>query len=67
MKFQFTLYISADRGTPGGVRSTSAIDLQAAQRAKARMMYANMSRQKAAAALREYYFVKFEPRHISKD
>ncbi|XP_025269784.1 CLIP-associating protein 1-A isoform X7 [Camponotus floridanus] len=39
------------RGTPGGVRSTSAIDLQAAQRAKARTMYANMSRQKAAAAL----------------
>ncbi|XP_024877951.1 CLIP-associating protein 1-A isoform X7 [Temnothorax curvispinosus] len=38
------------RGTPG-VRSTSAIDLQAAQRAKARLMYANMSRQKAAAAL----------------
>ncbi|XP_018399672.1 PREDICTED: CLIP-associating protein 1-A isoform X2 [Cyphomyrmex costatus] len=38
------------RGTPG-VRSTSAIDLQAAQRAKARIMYANMSRQKAAAAL----------------
>ncbi|XP_029175942.1 CLIP-associating protein 1 isoform X2 [Nylanderia fulva] len=38
------------RGTPG-VRSTSAIDLQAAQRAKARTMYANMSRQKAAAAL----------------
>ncbi|XP_026825554.1 CLIP-associating protein 1-A isoform X7 [Ooceraea biroi] len=37
------------RGTPGGVRSTSAIDLQAAQRAKARLMYANMSRQKAAA------------------
>ncbi|XP_025994233.1 CLIP-associating protein 2 isoform X6 [Solenopsis invicta] len=36
------------RGTPG-VRSTSAIDLQAAQRAKARLMYANMSRQKAAA------------------
>ncbi|XP_076390256.1 CLIP-associating protein isoform X5 [Megachile rotundata] len=35
------------RGTPG-VRSTSAIDLQAAQRAKARMMYANMSRQKAS-------------------
>ncbi|KMQ98190.1 clip-associating protein [Lasius niger] len=42
---------AADRGTPGGVRSTSAIDLQAAQRAKARTMYANMSRQKAAAAL----------------
>ncbi|XP_018399673.1 PREDICTED: CLIP-associating protein 1-A isoform X3 [Cyphomyrmex costatus] len=41
---------AADRGTPG-VRSTSAIDLQAAQRAKARIMYANMSRQKAAAAL----------------
>ncbi|XP_024877950.1 CLIP-associating protein 1 isoform X6 [Temnothorax curvispinosus] len=41
---------AADRGTPG-VRSTSAIDLQAAQRAKARLMYANMSRQKAAAAL----------------
>ncbi|XP_029175944.1 CLIP-associating protein 1 isoform X4 [Nylanderia fulva] len=41
---------AADRGTPG-VRSTSAIDLQAAQRAKARTMYANMSRQKAAAAL----------------
>ncbi|XP_019888985.1 CLIP-associating protein 1-A isoform X4 [Ooceraea biroi] len=40
---------AADRGTPGGVRSTSAIDLQAAQRAKARLMYANMSRQKAAA------------------
>ncbi|XP_011160823.1 CLIP-associating protein 1-A isoform X5 [Solenopsis invicta] len=39
---------AADRGTPG-VRSTSAIDLQAAQRAKARLMYANMSRQKAAA------------------
>ncbi|XP_029670549.1 CLIP-associating protein 1 isoform X2 [Formica exsecta] len=39
------------RGTPGGIRSTSAIDLQAAQRAKARTMYANMSRQKAAAAL----------------
>ncbi|XP_019697983.1 CLIP-associating protein 1-A isoform X3 [Harpegnathos saltator] len=39
------------RGTPGGVRSTSAIDLQAAQRAKARLMYANMSRQKAAAAI----------------
>ena len=38
---------SSDRGTPG-VRSTSAIDLQAAQRAKARMMYANMSRQKAS-------------------
>ncbi|XP_034191643.1 CLIP-associating protein isoform X3 [Osmia lignaria lignaria] len=36
-----------DRGSPG-VRSTSAIDLQAAQRAKARMMYANMSRQKAS-------------------
>ncbi|XP_018306718.1 CLIP-associating protein 1-A isoform X2 [Mycetomoellerius zeteki] len=36
------------RGTPG-VRSTSAIDLQAAQRAKVRVMYANMSRQKAAA------------------
>ncbi|XP_020281280.1 CLIP-associating protein 1-A isoform X3 [Pseudomyrmex gracilis] len=36
------------RGTPG-VRSTSAIDLQAAQRAKARIMYANISRQKAAA------------------
>ncbi|XP_076292995.1 CLIP-associating protein isoform X3 [Lasioglossum baleicum] len=35
------------RGTPGG-RSTSAIDLQAAQRAKARMMYANISRQKAS-------------------
>ncbi|XP_048267821.1 CLIP-associating protein 1-A isoform X1 [Bombus terrestris] len=35
------------RATPG-VRSTSAIDLQAAQRAKARMMYANMSRQKAS-------------------
>jgi len=46
-------HISTDRGTPGGVRSTSAIDLQAAQRAKARTMYANMSRQKAAAALRE--------------
>lgn len=44
--------IFADRGTPG-VRSTSAIDLQAAQRAKARLMYANMSRQKAAAAIRE--------------
>ncbi|XP_011143171.1 CLIP-associating protein 1-A isoform X4 [Harpegnathos saltator] len=42
---------AADRGTPGGVRSTSAIDLQAAQRAKARLMYANMSRQKAAAAI----------------
>lgn len=42
---------AADRGTPGGIRSTSAIDLQAAQRAKARTMYANMSRQKAAAAL----------------
>ncbi|XP_011701930.1 PREDICTED: CLIP-associating protein 1-A isoform X6 [Wasmannia auropunctata] len=41
---------AADRGTPG-VRSTSAIDLQAAQRAKARLMYANMSRQKAAAAI----------------
>ncbi|KAL6443672.1 hypothetical protein ACFW04_001644 [Cataglyphis niger] len=39
------------RGTPGGIRSTSAIDLQAAQRAKARTMYANMSRQKAVAAL----------------
>ncbi|KYQ53005.1 CLIP-associating protein 1 [Trachymyrmex zeteki] len=39
---------AADRGTPG-VRSTSAIDLQAAQRAKVRVMYANMSRQKAAA------------------
>ncbi|XP_072747906.1 CLIP-associating protein 1-B isoform X3 [Anoplolepis gracilipes] len=39
------------RGTPGSVRSTSAIDLQAAQRAKARTMYANISRQKAAAAL----------------
>ncbi|XP_011861467.1 PREDICTED: CLIP-associating protein 1-A isoform X2 [Vollenhovia emeryi] len=38
---------AADRGTPG-VRSTSAIDLQAAQRAKARLMYANMNRQKAA-------------------
>ncbi|KAK9299607.1 hypothetical protein QLX08_007412 [Tetragonisca angustula] len=38
---------ATDRGTPG-VRSTSAIDLQAAQRAKARMMYANMSRQKAS-------------------
>ncbi|XP_077273964.1 aldehyde oxidase 1-like [Temnothorax americanus] len=36
--------------TPG-VRSTSAIDLQTAQRAKASLMYANMSRQKAAAAL----------------
>lgn len=36
-----------DRGTTG-VRSTSAIDLQAAQRAKARMMYANISRQKAS-------------------
>ncbi|XP_061940821.1 CLIP-associating protein 1-A isoform X22 [Apis cerana] len=36
-----------DRGT-SSVRSTSAIDLQAAQRAKARMMYANMSRQKAS-------------------
>ncbi|KAG7210104.1 hypothetical protein KM043_011669 [Ampulex compressa] len=36
-----------DCATPG-VRSTSAIDLQAAQRAKARMMYANMSRQKAS-------------------
>ncbi|XP_016771684.2 CLIP-associating protein 1-A isoform X2 [Apis mellifera] len=35
------------RGT-SSVRSTSAIDLQAAQRAKARMMYANMSRQKAS-------------------
>ncbi|XP_033336127.1 CLIP-associating protein isoform X3 [Megalopta genalis] len=35
------------RGSPG-VRSTSAIDLQAAQRAKARMMYANISRQKAS-------------------
>ncbi|XP_076756298.1 CLIP-associating protein isoform X2 [Xylocopa sonorina] len=35
------------RGTPG-VRSTSAIDLQAAQRAKARLLYANMSRQKAS-------------------
>ncbi|XP_020709116.2 CLIP-associating protein 1-A isoform X3 [Athalia rosae] len=34
------------RITPG-VRSTSAIDLQAAQRAKARMVYANMNRQKA--------------------
>ncbi|KAF7393480.1 hypothetical protein HZH68_010299 [Vespula germanica] len=34
------------RVTPG-VRSTSAIDLQAAQRAKARMTYANMSRYKA--------------------
>ncbi|KAL6443669.1 hypothetical protein ACFW04_001644 [Cataglyphis niger] len=42
---------AADRGTPGGIRSTSAIDLQAAQRAKARTMYANMSRQKAVAAL----------------
>ncbi|XP_033225325.1 CLIP-associating protein 1-A isoform X3 [Belonocnema kinseyi] len=30
-----------------GVRSTSAIDHQAVQRAKARMMYANMNRQKA--------------------
>ncbi|CAL7941325.1 unnamed protein product [Xylocopa violacea] len=38
---------ATDRGTPG-VRSTSAIDLQAAQRAKARLMYANMSRQKAS-------------------
>ncbi|XP_076653006.1 CLIP-associating protein isoform X4 [Halictus rubicundus] len=38
---------ATDRGTPG-VRSTSAIDLQAAQRAKARMMYANISRQKAS-------------------
>ncbi|XP_076182611.1 CLIP-associating protein isoform X4 [Ptiloglossa arizonensis] len=38
---------AADRGT-SGVRSTSAIDLQAAQRAKARMMYANISRQKAS-------------------
>ncbi|XP_076479416.1 CLIP-associating protein isoform X4 [Bombus vancouverensis nearcticus] len=38
---------ATDRATPG-VRSTSAIDLQAAQRAKARMMYANMSRQKAS-------------------
>ncbi|XP_043252591.1 CLIP-associating protein 1-A-like isoform X1 [Colletes gigas] len=35
------------RATPG-VRSTSAIDLQAAQRAKARMMYANINRQKAS-------------------
>lgn len=34
------------RITPG-VRSTSAIDLQAAQRAKARMVYGNMSRHKA--------------------
>ncbi|XP_015602731.1 CLIP-associating protein 1-A isoform X5 [Cephus cinctus] len=33
--------------TPG-VRSTSAIELQAAQRAKARVAYANMNRQKAA-------------------
>ncbi|KAL0107128.1 hypothetical protein PUN28_015567 [Cardiocondyla obscurior] len=38
------------RGTPG-VRSTSAIDLHAAQRAKARLMYGNLSRQKAAAAI----------------
>ncbi|XP_015439238.1 PREDICTED: CLIP-associating protein 1-A isoform X5 [Dufourea novaeangliae] len=38
---------ATDRGT-SGVRSTSAIDLQAAQRAKARMMYANISRQKAS-------------------
>ncbi|KAF7390819.1 hypothetical protein HZH66_009299 [Vespula vulgaris] len=37
---------ATDRVTPG-VRSTSAIDLQAAQRAKARMTYANMSRYKA--------------------
>lgn len=50
---KFIFHSFADRGTPGGVRSTSAIDLQAAQRAKARLMYANMSRQKAAA-LREY-------------
>ncbi|XP_012270047.1 CLIP-associating protein 1-A isoform X2 [Orussus abietinus] len=34
------------RVTPG-VRSTSAIDLQAAQRATARIMYANMNRNKA--------------------
>ncbi|XP_076679665.1 CLIP-associating protein isoform X3 [Andrena cerasifolii] len=38
---------ATDRATPG-VRSTSAIDLQAAQRAKARMVYANISRQKAS-------------------
>ncbi|XP_054015820.1 CLIP-associating protein 1-A isoform X4 [Hylaeus anthracinus] len=38
---------ATDRPTTG-VRSTSAIDLQAAQRAKARMMYANISRQKAS-------------------
>ncbi|XP_043252594.1 CLIP-associating protein 1-A-like isoform X4 [Colletes gigas] len=38
---------ATDRATPG-VRSTSAIDLQAAQRAKARMMYANINRQKAS-------------------
>ncbi|KAK2588964.1 hypothetical protein KPH14_001817 [Odynerus spinipes] len=37
---------ATDRVTPG-VRSTSAIDLHAAQRAKARMTYANMSRYKA--------------------
>lgn len=55
--FQFLIFLisSSDRGTPS-VRSTSAIDLQAAQRAKARMMYANMSRQKAS--LREYLSLK---------
>ncbi|XP_014598882.1 PREDICTED: CLIP-associating protein 1 isoform X12 [Polistes canadensis] len=37
---------ATDRVTPG-VRSTSAIDLQAAQRAKARLTYGNMSRYKA--------------------
>ncbi|OXU28642.1 hypothetical protein TSAR_011606 [Trichomalopsis sarcophagae] len=39
--------MSATGRVSPGVRSTSAIDLQAAQRAKARMKYAYMNRQKA--------------------
>lgn len=45
-RINYLVYVFTDRVTPG-VRSTSAIDLQAAQRAKARMTYANMSRYKA--------------------
>ncbi|XP_015602743.1 CLIP-associating protein 1-A isoform X22 [Cephus cinctus] len=40
--------LSATGQITPGVRSTSAIELQAAQRAKARVAYANMNRQKAA-------------------
>lgn len=51
-----------------GFRSNSAIDLQAAQRAKARAQYAAMARHKVTsgtASLRMYFWLYYNTQYIS--